>query len=128
VADCVSQKGSERHHREPPVVQQKGYSTLKISDALNSCGHPFLSCTFGALSHLEKNRKSQVNVLSSQLFSPSTAVTGREQLTYMKAVCGRTVNLQTFLKRALILQGKEFAESPTNTSTPPAATFSCNLN
>lgn len=45
VADCVSQRERERHHREPPVVQQKGYSLLKISDALNSCGHPFLSCT-----------------------------------------------------------------------------------
>lgn len=128
MAACVSQKERERHHREPPVVQEKGYSALRVSDALNSCGHPFLSGTSGHHPIWKKNRESQVNVLSSQLFSPSTAVTGSEQLTYMKAVCGRTVNLQTFLKGALILQGKEFAESPTSTSTPPAATFTFNLN
>lgn len=128
MADYVSQKEREKHHREPPVVQEKGYSALEIPDALNSCGHPFLSCTLGHYPTWKKNRKSQVNVLSPQLFSPSTAVPGREQLTYMKAIRGRTVNLQTFLKGALILQGKEFAESPTSTSTTPAATFTCNLN
>lgn len=47
MAACVSQKERERHHREPPVVQEKGYSALRVSDALNSCGHPFLSGTLG---------------------------------------------------------------------------------
>lgn len=75
---------------------------------------------------LGKNRKSQVEVLSPQLFSLFTAVTGREQLTYMEAVCGRAVNLQTFLKGALMLQKKEFAESPT--SATAATIFTCNLS
>lgn len=53
MTDIVSQKEGERHHREPPTAQEKGYSALKIFDALNSCGYPFL-LYIGALSPLEK--------------------------------------------------------------------------